>query len=47
MVVVSADVQRSTARLVVDAGAIRFIGKPVTSEGLLEAVRAVLAESAP
>ena len=46
VIVVSADVQRSTSRLVADSGALRFLGKPVTAEGLLETVRAVLAESA-
>src|SRR5919112_1377654 len=45
VIVVSADVQRSTARLVAESGALRFLGKPVTAEGLLDAVRAVLAES--
>ena len=47
VIVVSADVQRSTTRLVADSGALRFLGKPVTPEGLLETVRAVLTESAP
>jgi two-component system, chemotaxis family, chemotaxis protein CheY len=44
VIVVSADVQRSTAQLVVEAGAIGFVGKPVSAEGLLEAVREALAE---
>jgi two-component system chemotaxis response regulator CheY len=47
VIVVSADVQRSTAKLVADAGALRFLGKPVSPEGLLEAVREALAEGAP
>ncbi|CAA9327371.1 MAG: hypothetical protein AVDCRST_MAG11-2301 [uncultured Gemmatimonadaceae bacterium] len=46
VIVVSADVQRSTAQLVAEAGACRFLGKPVSPEGLLEAVRAALAEGA-
>ena len=47
VIVVSADVQRTTAKLVSDAGALRFLGKPVTAEGLLEAVRDVLGEGTP
>ncbi len=43
VIVVSADVQRSTSKLVADAGALRFLGKPVSPDGLLEAVRDVLA----
>ena len=43
VIVVSADVQRSTAKLVADSGALRFLGKPVSAEGLLEAVREALA----
>ena len=46
VIVVSADVQRSTAKLVADAGALRFLGKPVSPEGLLQAVREALAEGA-
>jgi two-component system chemotaxis response regulator CheY len=46
VIVVSADVQRSTSELVAVSGALRFLGKPVTAEGLLETVRTVLAESA-
>ena len=44
VIVVSADVQRSTSQIVTDSGAMRFLGKPVTAEGLLETVRDVLAE---
>jgi two-component system chemotaxis response regulator CheY len=43
VIVVSADVQRSTAQLVAEAGAIRFLGKPVSPDGLLAAVREALA----
>jgi two-component system, chemotaxis family, chemotaxis protein CheY len=45
VIVVSADVQRSTSKLVAESGAIRFLGKPVTAEGLLDAVRGALARS--
>jgi DNA-binding response OmpR family regulator len=44
--VISADVQRSTGLLVAEAGALRFLGKPVSPEALLGTVRDVLAESA-
>jgi two-component system chemotaxis response regulator CheY len=47
VVVISADVQRSTGQLVAEAGALRFLGKPVSPETLLVTVRDVLAESAP
>jgi len=47
VVVVSADVQRTTVQLVAESGAVRFLGKPVTAEGLLDCVRAALAESSP
>ena len=46
VVVISADVQRSTAKLVAEAGALRFLGKPVAPELLLETVRDVLTECA-
>lgn len=46
VIVVSADVQRSTAQLVADAGALRFVGKPVSPEELLRTVRELLAEVA-
>lgn len=45
VIVVSADVQSSTTNLVQDAGAIRFLGKPVPAEQLLSAVDAVVAEA--
>lgn len=45
VIVISADVQRSTAKMVADAGALRFLGKPVAPEALLEAIREALAES--
>ena len=44
VLVVSADVQRSTSQLVSDAGALRFVGKPVAPEELLRVVRELLAE---
>jgi two-component system, chemotaxis family, chemotaxis protein CheY len=45
VIVISADVQRSTVQLVTESGAFRFLGKPVTAEGLLDSVRAALAEA--
>lgn len=47
VIVVSADVQRSTTQLVTESGAMRFLGKPVTPEGLLDTVRSALAEAQP
>ncbi len=47
VVVVSADVQRSTGQIVAEAGALRFLGKPVSAESLLGTVREVLAGSTP
>lgn len=44
VIVVSADVQRSTAKQVAAAGAFRFLGKPADPEELLEAVGDALAE---
>ncbi len=44
VVVVSADVQRSTAELVRDAGAVRFVGKPAAPGDLVAAVNAALGE---
>jgi two-component system chemotaxis response regulator CheY len=46
VVVISADVQRSTAQLVTDGGALRFLGKPVSPDTLLATVRDVLSECA-
>jgi two-component system, chemotaxis family, chemotaxis protein CheY len=46
VVVISADVQRSTGQLVAEAGALRFLGKPVSAESLLATVRDVLAGTA-
>jgi two-component system, chemotaxis family, chemotaxis protein CheY len=42
VIVISADVQRSTAQIVADSGALGFLGKPVTPDGMLEAVRTAL-----
>jgi two-component system chemotaxis response regulator CheY len=44
VIVVSADIQRSTARQVAAAGAFRFLGKPADPEELLEAIGDALAE---
>jgi len=44
VIVISADVQRSTAQLVAQSGALRFLGKPVAADVLLETVREALAE---
>ena len=38
VVVISADVQQSTEKIVQDAGAVRFVGKPVAPEQLLSTV---------
>ena len=46
VLVISADVQRSTSQLVAEAGALRFVGKPVAPEELLRNVRELLAEVA-
>ena len=45
VIVVSADVQSSTAKLVETAGGARFLGKPVQADELLSAIDAVLAEA--
>jgi two-component system, chemotaxis family, chemotaxis protein CheY len=45
VIVVSADVQSSTAKLVESAGGARFMGKPVQADELLGAIDAVLAEA--
>ena len=42
VVVISADVQRTTAQMVAESGAVAFLGKPVTAEGLTQAVRTAL-----
>jgi two-component system chemotaxis response regulator CheY len=47
VVVISADVQRSTAQIVADSGAIGFLGKPVTAEGLIQTVRSALGAPSP
>jgi two-component system chemotaxis response regulator CheY len=47
VVVVSADVQRTTAQLVSDAGALRFLGKPAQPDELTRTVRELLAEATP
>ncbi len=44
VIVVSADVQRSTAELGRDAGAVRFVGKPAAPGDLVDAVNAALRE---
>ena len=46
VIVISADVQRSTTKLVAESGALRFLGKPVSAEGLLDAVRETLPQDA-
>ena len=43
VIVVSADVQRSTGRRVAEAGAFRFLAKPAEPAELVEAVNAALA----
>lgn len=47
VVVVSADVQRTTAENVMVAGAAQFLGKPADREAVLGAVAAALDEVAP
>lgn len=42
VIVISADIQRSTEQLVKEAGALRFLGKPAAPEQLLETVGALL-----
>ena len=42
VVVISADIQRSTERLVADAGALGFLGKPASPEVLLETVATLM-----
>jgi two-component system chemotaxis response regulator CheY len=47
VVVISADVQRSTATLVAESGALHFLGKPVAPAELLDTVRELLQDGAP
>lgn len=47
VIVISADVQRTTADMVARAGAYTFLGKPATREQVLGAIRGVLDEEAP
>ncbi|HET7112250.1 MAG TPA: response regulator [Pyrinomonadaceae bacterium] len=47
VVVASADIQSSTKKMVDEAGALSFINKPFTSEQVIAAVEAALAEGAP
>src|SRR5690606_11820337 len=42
VIVVSADIQRSTGRMALEKGARRFLGKPADPEELIEAVNSVL-----
>lgn len=46
VIVISADVQRTTERMVLDAGAARFIGKPAGAEQLLETIGDLLGAGA-
>lgn len=46
VIVVSADIQRSTSKLVAELGAFRFIGKPADPEEVVSAVNAALGEVA-
>ena len=47
VIVVSADIQRSTGRQVAEAGAFRFLAKPADPGELVEAVDAALAGGPP
>lgn len=42
VIVVSADIQRSTRKMVAEAGAFRFLSKPVEPDDVIEAVDAAL-----
>lgn len=42
VIVVSADIQRSTGRMATEKGAKRFLGKPADPEELIDAVNSVL-----
>lgn len=47
VIVISADVQRTTADLVVEAGGFRFLGKPANKHEVLAAIDGALGEVAP
>jgi two-component system chemotaxis response regulator CheY len=47
VVVASADIQSSTRKMVDEAGAHGFVNKPLTSEQVIAAVEAALAEGGP
>lgn len=47
VIVISADVQRTTADLVAGAGAFTFLGKPAHRDQVLGAIRGALGEEAP
>ncbi|NUO65678.1 MAG: response regulator [Gemmatimonadaceae bacterium] len=47
VVVISADVQRSTGKMVAESGALGFLGKPVSAEDLIGTVREVIEADAP
>ncbi len=47
VIVISADVQRTTAQLVMEAGAYRFLGKPASRDEVLAAIAGALGEAAP
>lgn len=47
VIVISADVQRTTAQLVTEAGAYRFLGKPASRDEVLAAIDGALGEAAP
>lgn len=43
VIVISADVQKTTERMAMDAGAARFMGKPASEQSLLTAVAELVA----
>lgn len=47
VIVISADVQRSTTRLVAESGALHFLGKPVSAEDLVATVQSLVPEGRP
>jgi len=47
VIVISADVQRSTETMVLDAGGYRFLGKPANRAEVLAAITSALGEVAP